>query len=113
MKDEETFGYVVFNYRRPNFTEFMDFFVQFRQHLSSFESSEIVPIISYRESILAQMGQSLPIQDELDVPNFQQLVYVEPAEFEDDAMQEAAERGHGAFMQAIWTENGLDGWKRA
>ncbi|GFU45025.1 hypothetical protein NPIL_440201 [Nephila pilipes] len=26
MKDEENIGYVVFNYRRPNLTEFMDFF---------------------------------------------------------------------------------------
>ncbi|GFU48194.1 hypothetical protein NPIL_136191 [Nephila pilipes] len=106
MKDEETFGYVLFNYRCPNLTEFMDFFVQFRQHLSSLEPSKIVPIISFRESILAQVGQLLPNHYELNVPNFQRLVYVEPRKFEDDAMKEAAERGHGTFLQAIWTEYG-------
>ncbi|GFU51073.1 hypothetical protein NPIL_29251 [Nephila pilipes] len=106
MKDEETFEYVVFNYRRPNLTEFMDFFEQFRQHLNSWEPSEIVPIISYLESISAHVGQLLPNHDELDIPNFQRLVYGESGEFEDDAMQEAAERGYGAFLPAIWIEYG-------
>ncbi|GFU03173.1 hypothetical protein NPIL_479011 [Nephila pilipes] len=55
---------------------------------------------------MAQVGLLLPNHDELDVPNFQRLVYVEPGEFEDDAIQEAAERGYGAFFQANWTEYG-------
>ncbi|GFT31787.1 hypothetical protein NPIL_657741 [Nephila pilipes] len=106
MKDEVTFGHVVFNYRSPNLTEFMDFFVQFQQHLNSLQPSEIIPIISFRQSILEQMEQLLPNCDVLDLPNFHGLVYVEPGEFKDDAMQAAAERGHGAVLQAIWTEYG-------
>ncbi|GFT12895.1 hypothetical protein NPIL_519241 [Nephila pilipes] len=84
----------------------MDFFVQFRQRLSSLEPSKIVPIISFRQSILEQVGQLLPNYYELDVPNFHGLVYVEPGEFEDDALQAAVERGHGTFLQAIRAENG-------
>ncbi|GFU37054.1 hypothetical protein NPIL_591451 [Nephila pilipes] len=106
MKDEETFGSVVFNYQLPNLTEFMDFFVQFRQHLNSLEPSEIVSIFSFRQSILDQVGQWLPNCNELEVPYFHGLVYLEPGEFEDNALQAAAEWGHGAVLQAIWTEYG-------
>ncbi|GFT74318.1 hypothetical protein NPIL_209411 [Nephila pilipes] len=106
MKDEETFGSVVFNYRRPNLTEFMDFFVQFRQQLNSLEPSDIVPILSFRQSILVQVAQLVPHCDELDVPYFHGLVFLELGEIEDDDMQAAAERGHGAVLQAIWTEYG-------
>ncbi|GFU49816.1 hypothetical protein NPIL_40801 [Nephila pilipes] len=106
MKDEETFGSVVFNYRRPNLTEFMDFFVQFRQQLNSLEPSDIVPILSFRQSILDQVAQLVPHCNELDVPYFHRLVFLEPGEFEDEDLQAAAERGHGAVLQAIWTEYG-------
>ncbi|GFT66982.1 hypothetical protein NPIL_627691, partial [Nephila pilipes] len=104
MKDEETFGSVVFNYRRPNLTEFVDFFVQFRQQLNSLEPSDVVPILSFRQSILDQVAQLVPHCDELDVPYFHGLVFLEPGVFEDDDLQAAAERGHGAVLQAIWTE---------
>ncbi|GFT85359.1 hypothetical protein NPIL_70421 [Nephila pilipes] len=60
MKDEDTFGSVVFNYRRPNLTEFMDFFVQFRQQLNSLEPSDIVTILSFRQSFLDQVAQLVP-----------------------------------------------------
>ncbi|GFU22800.1 hypothetical protein NPIL_590581, partial [Nephila pilipes] len=106
MKDEETFGSVVFNYQRPNLTEFMDFFVQFRQQLNRLEPSDIVPILSFRQSILDQVAQLVPHCDELDVPYFHRLVFLEPGEFEDEDLQAAAERGHGAVLQAIWTEYG-------
>ncbi|GFU18739.1 hypothetical protein NPIL_582351, partial [Nephila pilipes] len=43
---------------------------------------------------------------ELDVPYFHRLVFLEPGEFEDEVLQAAAERGHGAVLQAIWTEYG-------
>ncbi|GFU17475.1 hypothetical protein NPIL_141151 [Nephila pilipes] len=84
MKDEETFGSVVFNYRRPNLTEFMDFFVQFRQQLNRLEPSDIVPILSFRQSILDQVAQLVPHCNELDVPYFHRLVFLEPGEFEDE-----------------------------
>ncbi|GFT89152.1 hypothetical protein NPIL_273201 [Nephila pilipes] len=70
------------------------------------EPSEIVPITSYRGGILSQLGQLLPDQDKFDVPHFQQFVYLEPAEFDNDDMQEVAEKGHGAFLQAFWVEYG-------
>ncbi|GFU24682.1 hypothetical protein NPIL_88531 [Nephila pilipes] len=33
-------------------------------------------------------------------------MYLEPAEFENDDIQEVAEKGHGVFLQASWAEYG-------
>ncbi|GFT46340.1 hypothetical protein NPIL_173941 [Nephila pilipes] len=80
--------------------------IAFRQQLNRLEPSDIVPILSFRQSILDQVAQSVPHCYELDVPYFHRLVFLEPGEFEDEDLQAVAERGHGAVLQAIWTEYG-------
>ncbi|GFU06905.1 hypothetical protein NPIL_304321 [Nephila pilipes] len=101
MKDGETFGYVVFSYRRPILTKFMDFFVQFRQLLNNLESSETVPIISWHRwdsCFRITTSWTYLISNDSSTWNRESL--------KTRPCKKRPKGGHRAFLQAIWTEYG-------
>ncbi|GFY39234.1 hypothetical protein TNIN_168241 [Trichonephila inaurata madagascariensis] len=105
MEDELAFTLKLALYQEADLRDYITFMMNFRTILNSLKPSEVIQLETvYAMDIIDLLMQVLPDHEPNDVPWFECFSYFEPAGLHSDYMEQAAAKGKGAFIQALWTE---------
>ncbi|GFX86145.1 hypothetical protein TNCV_2560271 [Trichonephila clavipes] len=92
-------------YQEVDLEKYINIMMNFRTTLNSLKPFEVIVLETIFVMIIIDlMVQVLPDHKPNDVPWFQPYLYFEPADLDSDYIEQEADKGKEAFIQALWTQ---------
>ncbi|GFX93267.1 hypothetical protein TNCV_4761461 [Trichonephila clavipes] len=105
MEHELAFTLHLAMYQEADLGDYITFMMNFRGVLNRLKPSEVIELETvYAVNIIDVMMEILPYHDPHDVPWFESFSSFEPADLDNEFMEQEAAKGKGAFVQALWTQ---------
>ncbi|GFV61640.1 hypothetical protein TNCV_187981 [Trichonephila clavipes] len=105
MEHELAFTLHLAMYQEADLGDYITFMMNFRGVLIRLKPSEVIELETvYAVNIIDVMMEILPYHDPHDVPWFESFSSFEPADLDNEFMEQEAAKGKGAFVQALWTQ---------
>ncbi|GFX29251.1 hypothetical protein TNCV_3217851 [Trichonephila clavipes] len=105
MEHELAFTLHLAMYQEADLGDYITFMMNFRGVLTRLKPSEVIELETvYAVNIIDVMMEILPYHDPHDVPWFESFSSFEPADLDNEFMEQEAAKGKGAFVQALWTQ---------
>ncbi|GFW41815.1 hypothetical protein TNCV_4980631 [Trichonephila clavipes] len=105
MEHELAFTLNLAVYQEADLGDYITFMTNFRGVLTRLKPSEVIEMETvYAVHIIELMMEILPDHDPHDVPWFESFSSFEPADLDNEFMEQEAAKGKGAFVQALWTQ---------
>ncbi|GFW61563.1 hypothetical protein TNCV_348111 [Trichonephila clavipes] len=105
MENELAFTLHLVMYQEADLGDFITFMMNFRNVLIHLKPSEVIQVEDVCcANIIDLMMQVLPDHEPHQVPWFESFSIFEPADLDNEFMEQEAVKGKGAFVQALWTQ---------
>ncbi|GFS47806.1 hypothetical protein TNCV_3598151 [Trichonephila clavipes] len=102
MEEDKVFAINLSLYEGADLGDFVNFFLLFRSRVNTLKPAEII-VLESTVYLVEKIQQLFPNLDLRDFPSLEPHAYLEPADFFHDYLEQKANKGKGAFIQAMWT----------